>query len=82
VNGKRVDIPSYRVRAGDKLGVRSAEKSRKIVTEALEFNRSQTVPDWIAVDNTALEATVQSLPTREHFMHPIQLQMIIELCSR
>ena len=82
VNGKRVDVPSYQIRTGDKLTVREADKSKKIVTEALEFNRSQTIPDWIAVDRTALEATVQSLPTREHFMHPIQLQMIIELCSR
>ncbi len=82
INGKLVDIPSYRVRAGDKLSLRKGEKTKKIVTEALEFNRSQTVPNWIAVDNAAHVATVQSLPTREHFMHPIQLQMIIELCSR
>ncbi len=82
VNGKRVDIPSFQLRPGDKVTVRDAEKSKKLVTEALEFNRSQTVPDWIAVDRTTNEATVQSLPNREHFMHPIQLQMIIELCSR
>ncbi len=82
VNGRRVDIASYQIRTGDKLSLRSSEKTKKIVSEAIEFNKSQTVPDWIAVDAGNLEATVQSLPTREHFMHPIQLQMIIELCSR
>lgn len=82
VNGRRVDIASYQVRAGDVIALRDNEKTRKVVNEALEFNKSQTVPDWVSVDRTKPEATVASLPTREHFMHPIQLQMIIELCSR
>jgi small subunit ribosomal protein S4 len=82
VNGKRVDIASYQLRAGDVISPKQTEKTKRIVSEALEFNKSQTVPDWLAVDNGKLEATVNSLPSREHFMHPIQLQMIIELCSR
>jgi small subunit ribosomal protein S4 len=82
VNGKRVDIASYQLRAGDVISPKQTDKSKRIVSEALEFNKSQTVPDWLAVDNGKLEATVNSLPNREHFMHPIQLQMIIELCSR
>jgi small subunit ribosomal protein S4 len=82
VNGRLVDVPSYQLRTGDKVSMRGKENTRKIVGEALEFNRAQAVPDWVSLDRTALEATVQSLPTREHFKHPIQLQMIIELCSR
>ncbi|QDU85771.1 30S ribosomal protein S4 [Planctomycetes bacterium Pla163] len=82
VNGRRVDIASFQLRPGDVITLRDNDKTRKVVTEALEFNRSQTVPDWISVDRTAPSLTVSSLPTREHFTHPIQLQMIIELCSR
>ena len=82
VNGRRVDIPSFQVRAGDVVTLRQHEKTQKVVGEAVEFNKSQTVPDWLSVDRAAMSATVASLPTREHFMHPIQLQMIIELCSR
>jgi small subunit ribosomal protein S4 len=82
VNKKRVDIASYQLRPGDVVSVRNHEKSRKVVGEAVEFNRSQNVPDWLNVDRANLSVTVAGLPGREHFVHPIQLQMIIELCSR
>jgi small subunit ribosomal protein S4 len=82
VNGRRVDIPSFQVKAGDVISLRTNEKTAKVVNEALEFNKSQAVPNWLHVDRTKPEAVVASLPSREHFMHPIQLQMIIELCSR
>ncbi len=82
VNGKRVDIPSFQVRAGDKITIRAHDKTRKVVNEALEFNRAQVVPDWITLDRPAAEATVATLPTKENFLHPIQLQMIIEISSR
>ncbi|MEZ5979831.1 MAG: 30S ribosomal protein S4 [Planctomycetota bacterium] len=82
VNGRRVDVPSYQLRPGDVVSLRENDKTKKVVGEALEFNRSQTVPDWINLDRTAQTATVATLPSKEHFAHPIQLQMIIELCSR
>lgn len=82
VNGRRVDIPSYQVRAGDKVTLRDSDKTRKIVGEAIEFSRSQVVPDWLSVDRTGPEVTIAALPRMEHFLHPIQLQMIIEISSR
>jgi small subunit ribosomal protein S4 len=82
VNGRRVDVASFRVRPGDAVTIRDNEKTRKIVEEALEVNKSQTVPDWISVAADTRTATVQSLPRREHVPHPIQDQLIIELCSK
>lgn len=82
VNDRRVDIASYSVRPGDKVTVRPHDKTRKMVTEAIEVNKSQAVPDWIAVHGDRLQAEVVNLPTREHVPHPIQEQLIIELCSK
>ncbi len=82
VNDRRVDVPSYRVRPGDKIGVRDNTKTRKMVSEAVEVNKSQVVPDWLSVQGDAIQAEVVGLPTREHVPHPIQEQLIIELCSK
>lgn len=82
VNERRVDIASYTLRPGDKVSLRPQEKTKKMVTEAIEVNKSQVVPDWIAVQGDQMRAEVVSIPTREHVPHPIQEQLIIELCSK
>jgi small subunit ribosomal protein S4 len=82
VNGRRVDISSFLVKPGDKVTVRTKENSRKLVADAVEVNKSQVVPDWVTVDGPALTAEVVNLPRREHVPHPIQEQLIIELCSK
>jgi len=82
VNDRRVDVASYRVRPGDKIGVRDNAKTKKMVSEAVEVNKSQVVPDWLSVQGDAIQAEVVGIPTREHVPHPIQEQLIIELCSK
>jgi small subunit ribosomal protein S4 len=82
VNARRVDIVSFQVRPGDKVSVRDNPKTRKLIGEAVEVNKSQAVPDWLAVRADALESTVVSLPRREHVPHPISEQLIVEFCSR
>ncbi len=82
VNGRRVDVPSIRTRPGDVISVRKNDKTKKIVAAAIELNQSQSIPDWLSVDGGAQAATIVSTPTREHFLHPIQEQLIIELCSK
>ncbi len=82
VNGRRVDIPSYTVRPGDRVAVREHTKTRKMVSEAVEVNKSQVVPDWLSVKAEALETEVVAMPRRDHVPHPIQEQLIIELCSK
>ena len=64
VNGRRVDIPSYRVRPGDAVTVREHDKTRKMVSEAIEVNKSQAVPDWLSVAGEAMTASVVSMPRR------------------
>lgn len=82
VNGRRVDIASYQVRAGDEITPNTAEGTRKIVSEALEVNKSQPVPAWLHVTADTLTTKIVGLPRREDVPHPIQEQLIIELCSK
>jgi len=82
VNDRRVDVASYRVRPGDKVTIRDNVKTKKMVTDSVEVNKSQVVPDWLAVTGEAMQAEVVGIPRRDHVPHPIQEQLIIELCSK
>jgi small subunit ribosomal protein S4 len=82
VNGHRVNIPSYLVRAGDVVEVR--EKSRKItrVIEALGAVERRGVPNWVELDKDNFKGTVSSLPAREDVTLPIREHLIVELYSK
>ncbi len=81
VNGKRVDIPSYRVRQGDVISVRA--KSRNGVT--LQWNidvLDRGKPAWLDQGEDQYSAVVHQLPMREHIDVPVREQLIVELYSK
>ena len=82
VNGRRVDIPSYQVRAGDTVSVR--EKSRKVaaIEGALQLMESRGAPRWIEVDAKAFQGVVKELPNRDDITMPIEEHLIVELYSK
>lgn len=82
VNGKRVDIPSYRVKAGDVVAV--GEKFRDLlpIKEALISSERFEVPGWLEVDIEKLSGNVLALPTREQISGDINEQLIVELYSK
>ena len=82
VNDRRVDISSFKVRPGDTVSPNKREKTRKIVAEAVEVNKSQPVPAWLEVSGDAMTSRIVGLPTRSDVPHPIQEQLIVELCSK
>ena len=82
VNGKRVDVPSYRLRPGDVVQVVNKDALRKHVHEHLERGKDRPVPTWRTVDATALQLTVARLPAREDVTLPIQEQLVVELYSK
>jgi len=82
VNGKWVDVASYSVRPGDEVSPGSREKARRMIAEALEVNKSQPVPAWLEINRDTLTAKVVANPKRDDVPHPIQEQLIIELCSK
>ncbi len=82
VNGRKVDIPSFSVRAGDVVAVRVASQKNPAITYALERVKGQGVPEWLQLDATAAAGRVMSLPTREQISLPVQEQLIVELYSK
>ncbi len=81
VNGKRVNIPSYRVRQGDKVSIRA--KARNGVT--LQWNidvLDRSRPAWIDAGSDKYESVVHQLPLREHIDVPVREQLIVELYSK
>jgi small subunit ribosomal protein S4 len=82
VNGRRVSIASFQVRPGDEITPADKEKTKKLVAEAVEINKSQPVPAWIEASHDALTSKITGVPTRTDVPHPIQEQLIIELCSK
>ncbi len=82
VNGRRVTVPSFLVRAGDAIVPQDRERTKKVVREAVEVNRSQSIPAWLQVDRETLVTRVVALPRREDVMHPIKEQLIVELLSK
>lgn len=82
VNGRRVDIPSYLVRPGDVIEVRGKDKVKKKASDAVEMNKGQAIPAWLEANPSELKGKVIQLPKREDVPHPINEQLIVELCSR
>ncbi len=82
VNGKRVNIPSFLVRAGDLLEVRSrSQKMQKIVDAVANSDRSPR-PAWLDVDKDKFTGKVTALPTRSDIAQDIDEQLIVELYSK
>ena len=82
VNGKRVDIPSYRVRPGDLVAVAPKAKELLVIKSALVSNERVTVPAWLEVDIERLQGSVLSPPTRDQIDLDINEQLIVELYSK
>jgi len=82
VNGRKVNIPSYQVRAGDVIELR--EKSRKIpnVNEALDAVVRKGIPPWLDLVREEFKGVVKALPVRTDIQEPIQEQLIVELYSK
>ena len=65
VNGKRVQIPSYRVKAGDTVEIREKSKSSQRYKDILEVTAGRMVPAWLEADQENLKGVVKELPTRD-----------------
>ena len=82
VNGRKVTVPSFRVREGDVLGLTERGKKTERIANALESLEARTIPSWLEIDKGNLQGSILSNPVREELTLPIQEQLIIELYSR
>ncbi len=82
VNGRKVNIPSYRVRPGEIVAIASKSKDLLVIKTALISSEKTTIPGWLEVDIEKLQGKVLSLPTREMIDAPVREQLIVELYSK
>lgn len=82
VNGKRVNIPSYSVKAGDVIEIAEKYKSAQRYKDILETTGSRVVPAWLEADQENLSGTVKEIPTREQIDVPVNEMLIVELYSK
>lgn len=80
VNGKRVNIPSYRVKAGDIIAIKENKQDNEIF-KGLKGSKV-VMPKWVEFDTNALTGKVVALPAREDIDSDIKEQLIVELYSR
>ena len=82
VNGKRVDIPSYLVKAGDVIAVRESKKETGAVKVNVEENAARPVPEWLEKNSETLSGKVIRLAAREDIDIPVEEHLIVELYSK
>ena len=82
VNGRRVDVPSYHVRAGDEIAVKARSRDHLVVKGSLEARTRPQVPEWVAVDEKARVARAVREPERQDIPLAVQEQLIVELYSK
>jgi small subunit ribosomal protein S4 len=82
VNQKKVNIPSYLVKAGDQLAVRSGDGEIPVIKGALEIQSKKGFPSWMDVDVEKMSGTVKQLPTKDEIALPVKDQLIVELYSK
>ncbi len=82
VNGKKVDIPSYLLKAGDVVSIREKSRDSEKFKAVLEANASRPVPEWLDKNGDDLTAKVVKLPDREQIEVPVEEHLIVEFYSK
>lgn len=80
VNGRKVDVPSFRMRAGDRVSLRVGSPVEPLVREATDF--VSVVPRWLLADHEQLWGRVEHEPTRDEIEAPLDERLIVEHYSR
>jgi len=82
VNDRKVDVSDYTLKIGDKVTLKSSDKSLKRVKQQLESNPNFTTQGWLQLDRDKPAATVVALPGRSDVQIPVEEQLVVEFCSR
>lgn len=82
VNGKRVNIPSYQLKAGDVVAVVEGSKNQLRIKASSDFAQQRGMPDWLDVDASKMEGIFKAAPERSELPAEIQEQLVVELYSK
>ncbi len=82
VDGKRVDIPSYRVKAGQKIEIREKSKNNPQIQRSVELTNQTGIVEWVDVDKEKMFGIFTRIPEREEVSIPVEERLIVELYSK
>ena len=82
VDGKKVDIPSFLVKAGQKIEIKEKSKTNPQVVRALELTNQTGMVDWVNVDKEKVFGIFTRIPAREEVVIPVEERLIVELYSK
>jgi len=82
VNGKRADVPSFSLKAGDAVTVKERSSKKPSIVYAMEEVKGRGIPGWLEFDASTMTGRVATLPTRDEINLPVQEQLIVELYSK
>jgi len=82
VNGRKVNIPSFEVSAGQEVSIRESSRKLPILEQAKDFASHQISPNWLEIDRDNCKGRVLALPKREDIQLPVNEQLIVELYSK
>ncbi len=82
VDGKKLDIPSYRVKVGQKIEVKESSKTNPQVVRAMELTSQTGLSPWVDTDNDKVFGIFTRLPEREEVVIPVEERLIVELYSK
>ncbi len=82
VNGRRADVPSFSVRAGDTVEVRASSAKNATIVYAMEEVKGRGIPEWLELNVETLTGRLTTAPTRDQLNLPVQEQLIVELYSK
>ena len=82
VDGKRVDIPSYRVKPGQKIEIKEKSKKNPQILRSIELTNQTGIVDWVDVDKEKLFGIFTRIPQRDEIKIPVEERFIVELYSK
>lgn len=82
VNGKKVNIPSYLLKAGDVITIKDTSRESDKIKSVLESNASRPVPTWLELNSEAVTGKVLTLPERDQIAAPVEDHLIVEFYSK
>ena len=82
INGRKVDIPDYAMKVGDKITLKNNSRTQKLVKDHLAANPNYTTQGWLQLDTDKPAATVVGIPSREDVQLVVEEQLVVEFCSK
>ncbi|SFV65208.1 SSU ribosomal protein S4p (S9e) [hydrothermal vent metagenome] len=82
VDGQRVDIPSFRVKAGQKIEIREKSKTNPQIVRAMELTNQTGMVEWVDVEKDKLFGLFSRIPNRDEISIPVEERLIVELYSK